>query len=142
MAGNGSVRNWVLALLPLALLAALLAAILALEPERLLTRGAPPVEELVFEQVRLGSDGITATVVNDGPDPVRIAQVMVDEAYWRFELEPRESLRHLQRGTVHIPYPWVEGDVHVLTLITSSGVTFEHEIPVAIETPQIGRAHV
>lgn len=136
MAGKTSLRNWLLALLPLALLAALLAAILAMEPERLLTRGAPPVEELVFEQVRLDTAGITATVVNDGPDPVRIAQVMVDEAYWRFELEPREPLGHFQRGTVHIPYPWVEGDAHLLTLISSSGATFEHEIPVAIETPR------
>lgn len=136
MAGKTSLRNWLLALLPLALLAVLLAAILAMEPERLLTRGAPPVEELVFEQVRLDPAGITATVVNDGPDPVRIAQVMVDEAYWRFEQEPAGALTHLQRGKVHVPYPWVEGEVHVVTLLSSTGVKFEHEIAVAIETPR------
>lgn len=136
MAGKTSLRNWLLALLPLVLLAALLAAILAMEPERLLTRGAPPVEELVFEQVRLAPAGITATVVNDGPDPVRIAQVMVDEAYWRFEQEPAGALTHLQRARVHVPYPWVEGEVHVVTLLSSTGVKFEHEIPVAIETPR------
>lgn len=136
MAGNGTWRNWALALLPLVLLAAVLAAILAMEPERLLTRGAPPVEELAFEQVRLGPEGITARVVNDGPDPVRIAQVMVDEAYWRFEEEPAGALAHLQRATVNIPYPWVEGEAHVLTLVSSTGVKFEHEIPVAIETPR------
>jgi zinc transporter ZupT len=34
-----------------------------------------------------------------------------------------------------VPYPWVHGEAHVLRVITSTGVTFDHEIPVAVSTP-------
>jgi zinc transporter ZupT len=37
---------------------------------------------------------------------------------------------------VAIPYPWVEGEAHVIKLVTSTGATFEHEIPVALATPR------
>lgn len=136
MPEKGALRTWGLALLPLVLLAGLLVAILALEPDRLLSTGAPPVEELVFEKVALDDDGITLRVVNDGPDPVTIAQVMVDEAYWRFEQEPAGPLAHLEKGTLQIPYPWVAEEAHEVVLISKTGVTFAHDIPVAIETPK------
>jgi zinc transporter ZupT len=37
---------------------------------------------------------------------------------------------------VHIPYPWVHGETHVVRLVTSTGLTFEHEIAVAVATPR------
>ena len=97
--------------------------------------GYPPVEELAFQRVELGPEGIVATVLNDGPDPVTIAQVQVDEAYWSFTAEPGATLAHLGRTTLTIPYPWVQGDAHALRLVTSTGVTFDHEVAVAVETP-------
>jgi hypothetical protein len=68
-------------LLPLVLLAGLLAFIAWSGPADAV-RGSdyPPVERLVFQRVVLNEEGIIATVLNDGPDPVRIAQVQVDEA--------------------------------------------------------------
>ena len=35
-----------------------------------------------------------------------------------------------------IPYPWVAGEAHLVKVMTSTGTTFEHEIPVALRTPQ------
>ena len=35
-----------------------------------------------------------------------------------------------------IPYPWVAGEAHLVKLLTSTGTTFEHEIAVAVETPE------
>lgn len=128
-------RNWLLALTPLVLLGGVLAAILALEPARLM-EGIPPVEEIEFTRVTLDAGGITATVVNDGPDPVTIAQVMVDEAFWRFEQTPPGPLGHLETARLRIPYPWVEGETHRIKVVTSTGLTFEHEIPVAVATPR------
>lgn len=129
-------RLWILALLPLALLAGLLALILAFDPTAAIRGDAPPVELLRFQRVTLGPEGIRATVMNDGPDPVTIAQVLVDEAYWAFEAHPDTELRHLERATLSIPYPWVHGDTHELRVITASGVTFDHEIAVAVTTPE------
>ena len=134
--GSGRVRLWVLAVLPLVLLGGLLGLLSWSGPgEAIRGEGYPPIEELAFQRVALGRDGIVATVLNDGPDPVTIAQVQVDEAYWSFTAEPGTTLAHLGRTTLTIPYPWVQGDAHALRLVTSTGVTFDYEIAVAVETP-------
>ena len=129
--------RWLVALAPLVLLAALLGVIVWSGPADALRGDFPPVERLTFQRVALGPDGIIATVLNDGPDPVTIAQVQVDEAYWSFTSDAGRVLSHLGRATLTIPYPWVEGDTHVLRIVTSTGVTFDHEVAVAVETPQL-----
>ena len=35
-----------------------------------------------------------------------------------------------------MPYPWVLGDAHMVIALTNSGTAFEHEIAVAVPTPQ------
>ena len=52
--------------------------------ERLRGEGVPPVERLPSSERVLTNDGIVLSVLNDGPDPVTIAQVTVDDAYWAF----------------------------------------------------------
>jgi zinc transporter, ZIP family len=133
--GRG-VRSVLLALVPLVLLGALLAAIMWSRPADAV-RGVnvPPVERLTFQRVTLEPGAIVATVLNDGPDDITIAQVQVDEAYWTFTTDHGQSLRHLGRTTLTIPYPWVEGDAHIVKVLTSTGTPFEHEIPVAVATP-------
>jgi zinc transporter, ZIP family len=100
-----------------------------------LARGVPPVEELTVDRVRLTPGHIALTVVNGGPDPVTVAQVMVDEAFWRFTISPGSTVPRLGRATIDIPYPWVVGEPHHLKLVSANGITFDHEIPVATETP-------
>ena len=134
---SGAVAVWAVAVLPLLLLAGLVAFIVWSGPaEAVLGDEYPPVEELTFQRVTLGQDGIVATVLNDGPDAVVIAQVQVDDAYWDFSADPGTELGHLDRATLTIPYPWVQGDTHALRVVTSNGVTFDHELAVAVETPQ------
>lgn len=130
-------RVWLLTLVPLALLAGLIGLVSRATPITLLRgEGAPPVEQLVVQRTVLASDGITLSVLNDGPDAVTIAQVMVDDAYWAFTAEGGSVLSHLGRTSLAIPYPWVVGEAHVVKIITSTGTTFEHEIPVAVRTPR------
>jgi zinc transporter ZupT len=132
------VRNKVLlALLPIALLGALLAVIVWSRPaDRLRGAGAPPIERLTYQRVTLEPGMIVATVLNDGPDDVAIAQVQVDDAFWTFTADRGQSLGHLGRTTLRIPYPWVEGEAHVVRVLTSTGTPFDHEIAVAVETPK------
>jgi zinc transporter ZupT len=132
-----SPRAWSMALVPLALLAGVILLIIRTGPaDALKPAGAPPVERLTISGVRLAPNEITATVLNDGPDPVTIAQVQVDDAYWQFTVEPGAELAHLRSATLRIPYPWVEGEPHVVRVVTSTGTTFDHEIAVAVETPR------
>jgi zinc transporter ZupT len=75
-------------------------------------------------------------VVNGGPDPVTVAQVIVDEAYWDFSMEPDQTLDRLESAVIYVNYPWVENEAHEIVLLTSSGATFSAEVELAVETPE------
>jgi len=133
---GGASLVW-MALLPVVLLVALVALVIWSGPaDAVRGAGYPPIERLAFQRVMLGPEGIVLTVLNDGPDPVTVAQVSVDEAYWSFEARPSRVLSHLGRATITVPYPWVHGETHQVRLMTSTGLTFDHEIGVAVATPR------
>jgi zinc transporter ZupT len=124
------------AIVPLLLLAAVLALIVRTDGG-LGERTVPPIETLSVQRVTLPAPGIIELeVVNGGPDPVTIAQVLVDEAYWTFTQEPAGTLGRLQSATITIPYPWVEAEAHGIALVSGTGVMFETEVPVAVQSPQ------
>ena len=136
-------RFWGAILLPLVLLAGGVALIVRLNPaEQLRDPAAPPVESLSIGRALLEQDGIVMTVLNESPEPVTIAQVTVDDAYWQFSADPDRVVRPLRSVTIRIPYPWVAGEMHVIQVMTSTGTKFAHEIPVALETPAAGRRHL
>jgi ZIP family zinc transporter len=133
-------RRWIWGLAPLVCLAAL--GVLLIQAGLLdrLRGSFPPVEELTIERVTLSPGFIDIGVVNGGPEPVTIAQVMVDEAFWDFTMEPSATVNRFGRATISIPYPWVREEAHLVALLTSTGLTFEHEIPVAVASPTVDRA--
>lgn len=134
---NNRVPKWVLAIFPLVLLAALIALFFVLNPLTFFTGAFPPLEELTIQQVLFPDEGqIQLSVINGGPDPVTIAQVLVDDAYWNFEIAPDNTLERLQQATVDLTYPWVDGEPLPITLITSTGVTFIEEVEVAVKSPE------
>ena len=123
------------ALAPLLLIAGLVAVFLVFNPIAGL-RGVPPVEELAVERTVLEPGVIEMSVRNDGPDPVTIAQVLVNEAYWNFTSTDR-TLGRLEATTIRLEYPWDEGLPLGLSLVTETGVRVEHEIEAAAETPRL-----
>ncbi len=125
-------------IVPAALIAALVAAFLAWQPFSSITGDVPPVEELAVELTRLDASGIHVSVRAAGSLPMEVAQVQVDGAYRTFTIEPEGPIGYLGTAAVHIPYPWVTGDTHHLNIVTATGTTFEHEIAVAIATPETG----
>ena len=132
-----SITRWVSALVPVALIAILVAVFIALDPIGSL-RDVPPAEELAFERTVLRDGQIELHVRNDGPDPVTISQVLVNDAYWSFT-GPDGSLGRLDSTRLTIPYPWEEGLPLNISLITNTGLTIEHEIEAAALTPEIDR---
>jgi zinc transporter ZupT len=130
------VKRWAWFALPLALLAVLSLVVVKGGALSRLARGMPPVEELTVDRVRLTAGHITLDIVNGGPDPVTVAQVMVDEAFWMHTMTPDRTVPRLGRAQIEIPYPWVEGEPHQIKLVTATGITFDHEIAVATETPR------
>lgn len=96
----------------------------------------PPIEELTIERITLPEAGlITLELINGGPDPVTVAQVLVDDAFWQFTMTPNQTIPRLGRATIQVPYPWVQDEAHAIVLITSTGITFEGEVELAVTTP-------
>jgi len=134
-----TLQRVLLAILPLALLGGVLWLIAATDAG-LGDRQAPPIETLNVSRVTLPRESlIEVHVTNDGPDPITIAQVLVDEAYWQFTIDPPGALERLESATVSIPYPWVKDEAHGIGLVSETGVVFETEIAVAIESPRADR---
>jgi ZIP family zinc transporter len=125
---------WLAGLIPLAVIGALVALFLFADPMSSF-RAVPPAEVVAFERTTLTPNEIALEVRNDGPDPVTIAQVLVDDAYRRFTISD-PTLGRLEGATLRIPYPWEQGLPLNIALITSTGVTLEHEIEAAALTPE------
>jgi len=127
--------QWLLLVLPPLILVILIGLFVRFDPLQTLTGSVPPIEALTIERFVLNDQGITALLVNGGPEPVTVAQVMVDEAYWDFKIEPDATIPRLGRAAVFIPYPWVEGEAHKVVLMTNTGLTFAAGVEVAVKTP-------
>jgi zinc transporter, ZIP family len=131
---SGRLPAWLLGLLPLLLIMLAVGAFALLDGPGLGERRGPPAEELAVERTKLTPGVIEMTVRNDGPDEVVIAQAVVNDAFAQFS-GADGPIGRLQTATVRIQQPWIEGEAYEVALITSSGGTFAHEIPVAVETP-------
>ncbi len=130
--------SWAAWLLPLSGLLALGAALISIRLPQALQSDLPAEEIVSLQQIEARPDGLRAFVVNAGPQSVTIAQVMVDDAFWSFQMDPGTTVPRLGRAVLSIPYPWVHGEPHRLVVLTSTGLTFEGELPVAVPTPPPG----
>ena len=128
------VPAWVLGLVPLLLIMAAVGSFAALGGPGLGDRLGPPAEELAVERTTLEPGTIELTVRNDGPDPVSIAQVVVNDAFVAFS-GAEQPIDRLATEKLTIRQPWIEGEAYEVALLTSSGGTVAHEIPVAVQTP-------
>ena len=73
-------------------------------------------------------------VRNDGPDPVAVKQVIVNDAFVALHPDRRRA-RPARAGEITIEYPWIEGEAYEVGLLTATGGTIDHSIEVATETP-------
>lgn len=97
---------------------------------------AAPIEVLNIDRIIVTKLGFELKVSNTGPEPLTIAQVMVDDSVWSFGVTPSPALDRFDEATVKINYPWVKGDPHVIKLITENAIITEGEIAAATLTPQ------
>ena len=125
---------WLLGVLPLALIALAIGLFAALGAPGLGERRGPPVEELAIERTVLEPGVIELGLRNDGPDPVTVAQVVVNDAFAAFE-GGEAPIGRLGAETLRIRHPWIEGEAYEVAVVTSTGATIAHEIPAAVETP-------
>jgi len=127
----------VLAAAALALVAAGLAASAVLGAALLPARTGPPVEALTVERTVLAPGSIRLTVRNTGPDPVTVAQAVVNDSFADVT-GGAEPIGRLRSVDLVVSYPWQEGLPYHVGLLTSTGLVIEHEVEAAVRTPEVG----
>jgi zinc transporter ZupT len=130
--------HWLIGLIPLAALGLLLLLFARTNPLALFRADLPPIESLTVERIRVVPEGFVVSLVNGGPEPVTVSQVMVDDAYWQYTIEPRKTIPRLGTASISIPYPWIPAEPHVIRVVTTTGTVFEGEVAVATLTPTPG----
>ena len=113
-------QNLIWLLMPLALLLAAIGWIVFADPFQSFRNGAPPVEGVTFERTILNDQGLRILVRAGGSEPMRIAQVQVDAAYWSFNQTPPGDISRGATVWLDVPYPWVLGEAHAVTLVTTT----------------------
>lgn len=127
--------HWLWLLVPIAVLAMAIVWLFQANPLQSFNNGAPPVENLTIERTILDHNGLQLLVRAGGSDPMMIAQVQVDDAYWEFQQNPQGRIARGETAWISLPFPWVLGETHKVNFVTNTGATFEHEIAVAVPTP-------
>jgi zinc transporter ZupT len=130
-----TIRTFILLLLPIILLAGVIALFLS-TGGGLDLESAAPVENLDIERYHLEQGMIQLYVRNTGPEEITLAQVVVNEAIMPFTVTPNTAIPRLGRATIHIPYPWSYAEAYGINIFTTNAIGFGVDIPVAFETPQ------
>lgn len=128
-------RTFILLLLPIILLAGVIALFLSTGGGLDLESPAP-VEELDIERHFLEPNSVEMVVRNTGPDELTIATVIINEAVMPFQVDPSPTIPRLGRATVRVNYAWSYAEAYGIKIMTTNAVAFETEIPVAFETPK------
>ncbi len=128
--------NLVWLALPLIVFGIAVAWLVSTDPLSGFRNGAPPVENLTFERTVLDDSGLSLLVRAGGSEPMTVAQVQVDDAYWQFTQDPPGPIARGGAAWLKLPFPWMLGEAHAVKVVTNTGATFAHDIAVAVPTPQ------
>jgi zinc transporter ZupT len=120
--------------LPVLLLAGVIA--LFLTSGGLGMQSSAPVESLDFERYFFSPGRISLHVRNTGPEPLNVAQIVINAAVVRYELHPPGALQRLGGAVIQIEYPWSQAEAYTVRVFSSNAIAFDLEIPVAFETPR------
>jgi zinc transporter, ZIP family len=124
---------WLAGVAPLAVLAVAIGLFVVLDAPGLNRIGIPQ-EKLSVERTVLKPDDIQLHVRNEGADPVRVRQVIVNDGFAPFK-ETSNEIGRLGGAEIDVEYPWIEGQDYEVRLLTATGVTIDHTITAATETP-------
>jgi zinc transporter ZupT len=120
--------------IPLILLAGVIALFLYTSGAGLQVEPAAPIEDLTFERTILRTGEFEFHVRNTGPEELTLSQVIINDSVWQFTASPGKVIPRLGRAVLTIEYPWVEAEPYNVKFFTSSAIPFETTIDVATTT--------
>jgi zinc transporter ZupT len=130
-----TIQTFVLLLIPILLLVGVIALFLSTGGGLRLASPAP-VENLDVEKYILKHNSIDLYIRNTGPEDLKVASIIVNDAVMPFTVTPAATIPRLGRAQIHVDYSWSEGEAYGITIFTSNSIPFSVDIPVAFDTPQ------
>jgi zinc transporter ZupT len=130
--------RWVSAVLPIVLLGLVLGMFVLTSPLAGIQSGEPLPDVAITHATLPDDETVVLNVVNNGPEPVTISQVLVDEAYWNFQVRGAggdNTLAPMESAQISVPYHWNPGWDLDTALVLSDGTTFEHTIVAPSQSP-------
>jgi zinc transporter, ZIP family len=124
---------WLAGVAPLAILAVAIGVFVLFDAPGLDRIGVPQ-EKLSVERTVLKPNEIQLHVRNEGADPVEVRQVIVNDGFAAFT-QTSSEIGRLRGSVIDVDYPWIEGQDYEVRLVTATGVTIDHTITAATETP-------
>jgi hypothetical protein len=89
---------------------------------------AAPSGSLEVGQTLLCPGTMVFQVRNDGAQPVTIAQVSIDDAFWPFTARPSTTIAPHRTASATLRYSWTAGVAYELQFISSTGATYVTDI--------------
>ena len=130
-----SLNKFVLFLMPVLLLAGVIALFVFTRGAGLNVTPAVPIESVQFERTILRPGQIELRLRNTSPQEIRIAQININEATWPYTISPGPRIPRLGTAVILLHYPWVQGEAYEITAFSSNSIPFNTSIPVANTTP-------
>lgn len=129
---------WLIAVVPIVLLGLVIAAFAVTSPLAGVQSGEPLPDVTITHTTLPSDDTVVLHVTNNGPEEVTISQVLINDAYWNFEVKGTggdQTLAPMESARIVVPYHWQPGwDIHT-ALVASDGTTFDHTIEAPSQTP-------
>ena len=123
-----------LLLVPVLLLAGVIALFVFTNGAGLNVTPAAPIESVQFERTILRPGQIELHLRNTSPQEIRISQVSINEATWPYTITPGPAIPRLGSAVLVLEYPWVEAEAYEITVFSGNSIPFETSIPVATVT--------
>src|SRR5919202_6606681 len=89
---------------------------------------AAPSGSLEVGQTLLCPGMVVLQLRNDGAQPVTIAQVSVNDAFWPFTARPSTTIAPHRTASATLRYSWAAGAAYELRFISSTGTTYVTDI--------------
>lgn len=131
---NSPAKTILLFLIPILLLAGVIALFLFTSGAGLNVEPAAPIESLVFERTVLRPGEMEFHVRNTSPQEIALSTLIINDAVWPFTVAPDGAIPRLGRAVLAIQYPWVEAEVYGVKFFSTSAVPFETLIEAATTT--------
>lgn len=123
-----------LLLIPLLLLAGVIALFVLTSGAGLNVEPAAPIESVQFERTVLKPGVIELQLQNTSPQDITLAQININDSIIPFGVTPSATVPRLGSATVTIPYPWVEANPYTIVIFSSNAVPFQTVVNAAAET--------